>query len=99
MARCGRCGLFSEYPDNFPEKKWKGTCVWYQHRLPEDEVWTKRECPDFTEKIPGFHTMDHFEYKIKRDDLGDAYTEAKRSKTIAYIALGITVIEFIRSIW
>jgi len=94
MARCGRCGLFAKYPDNHHEKKWAGTCTWYQHQLTSDELWESRECKDFFEKIPGFHIMDHFDYKLKRDNIGDAYTEAKRSKRIAYIALGITLIEF-----
>jgi hypothetical protein len=94
MARCGRCGLFAQYPEDHHEKKWAGTCTWYQMQLTDDEVWVSRECKDFFEKIPGLHIMDHFDYKLKRDNLGDAYDIAKRSKRIAIIALSMALIEF-----
>ncbi len=89
MARCGRCGLWAEYPANHPEQKWDGVCVWYQTRLAGDEVWEHRECSDFFERIPGFHVMDHFDYKVKREELGDAYQEAKSARWIAYISMAL----------
>lgn len=90
-ARCGRCGLWNQYPDNHSEQKWAGVCIWYQMRLPDDEVWEDRECKDFFERMPGFHAMDHFDYKIKRDNLGSAYTAAKRAKILAYVGLAISL--------
>ena len=94
MARCGRCGMFSVYPEDYHEQKWAGTCLWYQIRLPKDEVWEKRECSDFFERIPGLDPIAQFDYKLKRENVGDAYTTAKRSKRIAYVALIITLVEF-----
>ena len=90
-ARCGRCGLWNEYPPNQREQKWAGVCLWYQMRLPDNEVWEDRECRDFFERVPGFHAMDHFDYKIKRDNLGSAYTTAKRAKALAYVGLAISL--------
>ena len=95
MARCGRCGLYSKYPDNHHEKKWAGACLWFQHRITEDEEYLNRECDDFFEKIPGCHPMGHFEYKLKRDNLRDAYVIANRSKIIALVSLGISVLALI----
>jgi hypothetical protein len=91
MARCGRCGLYSKYPDNHHEKKWDGVCLWYQHRILPGEVFEKRECSDFFEGVPGLTPMDHFDYKVKRDNLGDAYRVAKRSRVIAYVSLALSV--------
>jgi predicted SAM-dependent methyltransferase len=92
MARCGRCGLFLKYPDDHPEKKWSGTCMWYQMQLADDDVWAERKCKDFFERLPGFHAMDHFDYKVKRDNLGDAYVVAKRAKILAYVSLALSLI-------
>ena len=83
MARCGRCGLWAKYPDNHHEKKYAGVCLWYQTRL----------------VVPGMTAMDHLDYKIKRDNLGDAYLTAKRSKLIAYIGLTISVISLTASLY
>ena len=92
MARCGRCGLWSKYPDDYHEQKWAGVCIWYQHRLMDDDVFEERECGDFFERIPGLTPLDHFDYKTKRDNLGDAYQAAQRSKKIAYVSLGLSVL-------
>ena len=91
-ARCGRCGLFGKYPDNHHEKKHAGVCLWYQIRLADHDVWEPRECSDFFEAIPGMHPMDHFDYKIKRDNLGDAYTAALRASRTARISICISLV-------
>ena len=91
MARCGRCGLWNKYPDNHHEQKYAGVCVWYQMRLSDDEVWEDRKCPDFFERIPGLHVMDHFEYKCKRDNLGDAFREAHSARLMSWISLGVAL--------
>tara|TARA_R110002020_G_scaffold194133_2_gene394718 strand:+ start:1211 stop:1582 length:372 start_codon:yes stop_codon:yes gene_type:complete len=90
-ARCGRCGLWNEYPENHHEKKYAGLCMWYQTRLDASEVFEPRRCVDFFERIPGLHPFDHFKYKIQRDNLGDAYEAAKRAKRLAYVGLGLSV--------
>ena len=60
-------------------------------RLADDEVWKERKCPDFFEQMPGFHPLDHFDYKCKRDKLGDAFREAQAARWIAWISLGVAV--------
>ena len=65
--------------------------MWYQMRLNETDVWESRECKDFFERIPGFHPMDHFDYKLKRDNLGDAYDKAKSAQKRANIGLVLSV--------
>jgi hypothetical protein len=65
--------------------------MWYQFRLPDQEVFAERECKDFFEKIPGLHSFDHFKYKIQRDNLGDAYTTANRAKVIACVSIILSV--------
>jgi hypothetical protein len=72
--------------------------VWYQLRLPEHEVYELRECPDFFEKIPEVSPLEHFEYKVQRDQLREAYVVAKRSKVISYIAIVISVASFLFSL-
>ena len=100
MARCGRCGLWNKYPPDHHEKKHAGVCIWYQIRLADDDVWVDRECKDFFERMPGFHSMDHFDYKVKRDNLRDAYVVAQRSRWIAYLSLGISVFGLLhRVLW
>jgi hypothetical protein len=90
MARCGRCGLWGKYPENHHEQKFAGVCLWYQIRLADDQVFEERDCKDFFERVPGLTPLDHFEYKAKRDNVGDAYRTAMRSKVIAYIGLAIS---------
>jgi len=92
MARCGRCGLWSKYPDDHTEKVYAGVCLWYQTRLPEHAVYEPRRCPDFCERIPGVEAMEHFAYKVKRDNLGDAYRQATRAKRLAYIGLVLSIL-------
>lgn len=62
-------------------------CLWYQHRLMEDDVFEQRECEDFFERVPEMTAKDHLDYKIKRDDLGDAHKKARRSLVISIVAL------------
>ncbi len=91
MSRCGRCGLWNSYPDDYHEKKWAGVCLWYQIRLHEHDVWEERQCGDFMEAIPQLSPMQHLDYKVKRDNLGDAYQAARRSKRLALTSLAISV--------
>jgi len=98
MARCGRCGLWAEYPEDRTEREYAGACLWYQIRLPSEQVFEKRECSDFFEKLPGVHPMDQFEYKVKRDNLGDAYETAKSSKVRANVALVLSILGLIWSV-
>jgi len=95
MARCGRCGMWGKYPDDHREQKWAGVCLWYQHRLMHDDVFEERSCSDFFERMPGLTPLDHFDYKIKRDNLGDAYESARRSKKIAYVSVAISVLSLL----
>jgi hypothetical protein len=91
-ARCGRCGLWNNYPKDYHEQKWEGVCLWYQIRLRTEDVWEARLCEDFIEKIPGITPMEHLDYKIKRDQLGDSYKAARRGKYISYISLALSLI-------
>ena len=91
-ARCGRCGLWSEYPEHHREKKWQGVCIWYQIRLDRESVFEARHCEDFFERIPGMVAMDHMDYKIKRDNLGDAFVQAQRAKRLAYTGIVLSVL-------
>ena len=91
MARCGRCGMFSEYPEGYHEQKWAGTCLWYQIRLREEEVFDLRNCNTFFERIPGEEPLRQFNYKIQRENIGSAYRNAKASRVLSIIALVVSV--------
>ena len=91
MARCGRCGLWSKTPPDHKEQKWAGTCLWFQTRLEKEFEYEKRKCEEFFERIPPHDASWHFEYKCKRDNLGDAYTAAKKSNKKAMIAIALSV--------
>lgn len=99
MARCGRCGLWNKYPDNHHEKNYAGACIWYQIRLTDHDVWEERNCKDFFERMPGFHAMDHFDYKVKRDNLGEAYQEAKFSKRLAWFGVSTSLVSLGLTLW
>jgi hypothetical protein len=90
MARCGRCGIYNRYPNDYREKKWDGVCLWYQHRLLSDEVWEQRECEHFFETIPGLIPTEQLEYKVQRENLGSAYRTARHSRILAYVSLAIS---------
>jgi len=92
MARCGRCGLWNKYPDSHTEQKWAGSCLWYQIRLADDEVFTERECDRFFEKIPGVSPMEHFDYTLRRDELGRLRAEHRRALWISITALVLSLI-------
>lgn len=92
MARCGRCGLWNPYPEDHKEQLYVGVCLWYQMRLREDSLYEQRDCPDFFERIPGMTPLEHFKYKIDRDDLGDVYKEAHRAKFVGYTALTLSIL-------
>ena len=99
MARCGRCGLWSKYPDDHYEKKYAGVCLWYQARLVDEEVFEERECKDFFERVPGLTPLDHFDFKTKRDNLGDAFRAAARSKRLAYVGLVISLVSLVTTLY
>jgi hypothetical protein len=63
----------------------------------EDEVFADRECDSFFERIPGMATLDHFDYKIRRDNIGNAYRAARRSIMFALASLVIAVVSLLRS--
>ena len=98
MARCGRCGLWSSYPKDHPEQKYRGVCLWYQTRLHSDEVFEERACEHFEDRIPGLTPMGHFDYKVKRDNLGDAYLTARSAKVLAYVGIGISIVGLLLSL-
>ena len=97
MARCGRCGLWSKYPDNHKED-WSGFCLWYQTRLKEDEVFQSRECDDFFESIPGVSPMDALRYKTARDNIGSAHDEAMFSRRVAIAGTAVAVVSMALSL-
>jgi len=99
MARCGRCGLWNQYPEHHPEKKYAGVCLWYQVQLIEDQVYEPRECGDFIERVPGWSAREHFDHKVVRDELGTAYREAGYSRRMAYTALGLSVLAHIQELF
>ena len=98
MARCGRCGLWSAYPQDHKEKKFVGVCLWFHTRLAEDEVFEPRECDEGFERVPGLTPAEHFDHKVKRDDLGKAYSEARRAKHLAYAGMAVALIGLLISI-
>ena len=62
MARCGRCGLWAKYPDDFEEKKYAGMCLWYRLRLSEESVWEHRKCDNFFDRVPQWDEKSHLDY-------------------------------------
>lgn len=91
MARCGRCGLFAQYPGDFSEKKYSGMCLWYQLRLPEDEVWEQRKCAEFFERIPNWTSHQHWAYATRHDDLGRSWRASKRALFFSVGALALSI--------
>tara|TARA_R110002110_G_scaffold184991_1_gene391983 strand:+ start:116 stop:415 length:300 start_codon:yes stop_codon:yes gene_type:complete len=75
--------LWSKTPPDEREQKYAGTCLWYQIKLVPEEEYEARECESFFERIHGYDAPWHFDYKIKRDGLRDAYLEAKEAQRIA----------------
>ena len=98
MARCGRCGLWEKTPPDQREQVWAGTCLWYHTRLEREFEYQERNCSDFIEKIPPHGASWHFDHKVKRDNLGDAYQKALQSDRRAMIALGFSVTGLIISL-
>jgi len=91
-ARCGRCGFWCEYPEDFKEKKHAGVCLWYRLRLPEDEVYKQRQCPDFFERIPQWDAKQHWAYAFRHHDLGRSWRASKRALIFSLIALGLSLL-------
>ncbi len=92
MARCGRCGLWSKTPADYKEQRYAGYCLWYQTRLEPEFEYDERDCNDFFERVPGQDAAWHFDYKVKRDNIGDAWRKAKSSDKKARIAVTISVV-------
>ena len=95
MARCGRCGLWEKYPKDHPEQMWAGSCLWYQTRLTEGYVYEKRECDDFFERFPSMSPKEHFDYKIERENIGDAYASSRRSLFFSIAALSLSILSLL----
>ena len=91
MARCGRGGLWAKTPPEEREQKYAGGCLWYQTRLESEFEYSDRDCNDFFEKVPQYSAAWHFDYKVKRDNLGDAYESVKKSDRRSKIAIGISI--------
>jgi len=91
MARCGRCGLWAKTSPEAKEKKWAGTCLWFQTKLESEFEYDERECEEFIDKIPQYDAAWHFDYKCKRDNLGDVYEAANRNKKRAILAIVISI--------
>lgn len=83
MARCGRCGMWEKTPPEEREQKYAGTCLWYGIRLEPEVEYDDRDCGDFVERIPPHSADWHFQYKIRRENLRDAYLDAQEAKRVA----------------
>jgi len=86
--------MWAAYPEDHPEKKFAGVCLWYQMRLPEDEVWRDRECNEFFERIPGVPALRHFDFKLKRDQIGAAWKAAQRAERLAWFSVAMALASF-----
>lgn len=84
--------MWFPYPEDHKETKFAGVCLWYQTRLIPDEVYESRSCDDYFERVPNLTPMENFAYKVKRDDLGKAYQEARRAKFVGYAALILSIL-------
>ena len=69
-------------------------CLWYRLRLPEEEVWEKRECPEFFEKIPDWTSQQHWAYATQHQDLGRTYRASKRALVFSLAALAFSLTGF-----
>mgnify|MGYP003676532650 CR=1 len=94
MARCGRCGLWESYPENHPEKKYAGTCLWYGFRLDSGSVYDDRDCGDFIERVPSLSNIQHYNFKVSRDSLGEAYRKARFSFWLSIVAISLSLFGF-----
>lgn len=98
MARCGRCGLWTKTPEDAREQRYAGTCLYYQTRLEEDQVYEERDCGDFFESLPGLTPIQQFDYKVKRDGLRDAYITARRAEKQAVRARRMAIFGVVMSL-
>jgi len=92
MARCGRCGLWRKYPNDYPEKKFSGVCLLYKLRLAEDEEFEYRTCGEFLERIPGWSAKDHWEYEVQREALQYNYKNNRQAFLFSVLALLLSVL-------
>jgi len=87
--------MWSPYPEGHKEKKYAGTCLWFQIRLIAEEVFESRTCSEYFERIPDLTPLENFRYKVMRDDLGKAYREARRATFVGYVALVISLLSIL----
>ena len=95
MARCGRCGLWAPYPEDYKEQKYRGTCLYFQIRLREDQVYEERDCKEFFELIPGWTPFQQFDYKLKRDQLGAGFQTDRRARFLGYTAIVLSIVSLL----
>ena len=95
MARCGRCWLWHRHKtDNAPHQI-AGTCLWYQIQLTGEEEYESRECPDFAERPGDIDAPTAFGIKAKKEELRDAYEEARRAKRVAVQGAGVALVSIL----
>jgi hypothetical protein len=51
--------------------------MWFQMQIPRDAVWDDRKCKEFFEAIPNVSPLEHWTYRISRDDIGTTERSAK----------------------
>lgn len=91
MARCGRCGCWHEYQEGFREKKYAGTCLWYQIRLEPDQVYEDRDCPDFSERVSDWSSQENMEHKLLRIRLREEHIENRIKWTATIVGTLLTM--------
>jgi hypothetical protein len=95
MARCGRCWLWHRHKtDNAPHQI-AGTCLWYQIQLTGEEEYESRECPDFAERPGDIDAPTAFGIKSKKEELRDAYEEARSAKKVAIQGAGVALVSIL----
>ena len=98
MARCGRCGLWAKYPDDFEEKKYAGMCLWYRLRLSEESVWEHRKCDNFFDRVPQWDEKSHLDYALKWSDIGRSWRASRRAMFFSVAALLLSIVGLLLSL-
>lgn len=98
MARCGRCGLWAKYPDDFKEKKYAGMCLWYRLRLSEESVWEHRKCDNFFDRVPQWDEKSHLDYALKWSDIGRSWRASRRAMFFSVAALLLSIVGLLLSL-
>jgi len=73
-------------------------CLWYRIRLPEDEVWEQRKCPQFFECIPHWDSSQHWSYALRHHDLGRSWRASRRALFFSAAALLLSMVGFVVSL-